>query len=219
MRSHAFAHGANDVANSVAPFASIYLLNRSNGVISKVSIKAESDKDSYCSGGDLDGKEYKNGYKVPDGKSYCATIDEVDYIVCKAMFPNIKLGAAGTKSTEFRIYSDEGVFQKKETCYGECAPGGAVKYTRQRQNIEPWILALGAFSILAALAMWGYRIIVAIGVKLTKLTPSHGFSVELGAVIRVTIATRIGLPVSITHCKVGATMGVGLVKFKKYLVN
>lgn len=67
--------------------------------------------------------------------------------------------------------------------------------------------------------MWGYRIISAIGQKLTKLTPSRGFSIEVGAAITVILASRIGLPVSTTHCQVGATMGVGLAEFKANTVN
>lgn len=42
--------------------------------------------------------------------------------------------------------------------------------------------------------------------------PSRGFSTEIGAAI---ISSCIGLPVSTTHCQVGATMWVGLVELKK----
>ena len=67
--------------------------------------------------------------------------------------------------------------------------------------------------------MWGYRIIVAIGVKLTKLTPSRGFCIEIGSAITILLASRVGLPVSTTHCQVGATMGVGLIEFNTSAVN
>jgi len=51
--------------------------------------------------------------------------------------------------------------------------------------------------------MWGYKIILSIGKKMTKITASRGFSVELGAALTVLIASKIGLPVSTTHCVVG----------------
>ncbi len=215
----AFAHGANDVANSVAPFASIYSLYRSNGVISKVSTKSEFDADGTYEGGKRAGESYAKDDKVPDGKSFCGSIGNTDYVACQTVFPNLSPGAA-EDSAVFSLYDSDGkLTEENKTCYSKCAPGGAVKYTSQKQSVELWILALGGFGIVAGLAMWGYRIIVAIGVKLTKLTPSRGFSIELGAAITVIIASRIGLPVSTTHCQVGATMGVGLVEFKKGTVN
>ncbi len=215
----AFAHGANDVANSVAPFASIYSLYQSNGAISKVSNDSEFEGDGKYVGGKLDGKPFSKGDKVPDGKSFCGSIGDTDYVACQIVFPNLSPGA-DENSTEFSLYDSDGkLTEESKTCYSKCAPGGAVKYKSQDQSVELWILALGGFGIVAGLAMWGYRIIVAIGVKLTKLTPSRGFSIELGAAITVIIASRIGLPVSTTHCQVGATMGVGLVEFKRGAVN
>jgi phosphate/sulfate permease len=91
--------------------------------------------------------------------------------------------------------------------------------TQSKKSVELWILALGGAGIVAGLSMWGYRIIAAIGQKLTKLTPSRGFCIELGAAICVIFASRVGLPVSTTHCQVGATMGVGLAEFKVNTVN
>lgn len=73
-----------------------------------------------------------------------------------------------------------------------------------------WILAMGGLGIVTGLAMWGYRVIETIGEKLTKVTPSRGFNIELGSAITVMGASRIGIPLSTTHCKVGAVIGVGL---------
>jgi solute carrier family 20 (sodium-dependent phosphate transporter) len=61
--------------------------------------------------------------------------------------------------------------------------------------------------------------VYAIGMKLTKMTPSRGFSIEVGAAITVIVASRIGLPVSTTHCQVGSTVGVGMAEFKRNTVN
>lgn len=74
------------------------------------------------------------------------------------------------------------------------------------------ILALGGLGIVLGLALYGYKIIAAIGVKIAKITPSRGFSIELGAAIMIIIGTRLEFPLSTTHCQVGATAGVALLE-------
>ena len=76
------------------------------------------------------------------------------------------------------------------------------------------ILSLGAFGIVIGLATYGYKILHAIGTKLTKITPSRGTCIELGSAC-VIIMERFGWPLSTTHCQVGATVGVGLLEGKK----
>ncbi|CAN0056855.1 unnamed protein product [Ectocarpus sp. 12 AP-2014] len=75
-----------------------------------------------------------------------------------------------------------------------------------------WILALGGFGIVVGLAIYGYKIIAAIGVKIAKITPSRGFAIELGSAMMVIIGTRLEIPLSTTHCQVGATTGVALLE-------
>jgi sodium-dependent phosphate transporter len=70
------------------------------------------------------------------------------------------------------------------------------------------ILALGGVGISLGLFLYGYKIIKAIGVKLCCITPSRGFSIELGSAVVVIIGSRFGIPLSTTHCQVGATIGV-----------
>jgi sodium-dependent phosphate transporter len=70
------------------------------------------------------------------------------------------------------------------------------------------ILAMGGLGISMGLFLYGYKIIRAIGVKLSCITPSRGFSIELGSAIIIIIGSRLGIPLSTTHCQVGATMGV-----------
>jgi len=94
----------------------------------------------------------------------------------------------------------------------------AVIYTVYRTNdtsqdapIEWWILALGGVGIVVGLSTYGYRVIKTVGTKLTKVTPSRGFNIELGTSLTVLLASRLGIPVSTTQCVVGAVAGVGLV--------
>lgn len=70
------------------------------------------------------------------------------------------------------------------------------------------ILALGGAGITLGLLLYGYKIINALGVKLCCITPSRGFSIELGSATIVIIGSRLGIPLSTTHCQVGATLGV-----------
>ncbi|KFG38954.1 putative phosphate transporter family protein, partial [Toxoplasma gondii p89] len=80
---------------------------------------------------------------------------------------------------------------------------------------SPWyILLFGGLSMSLGLALLGYRVIKTVGVKLVKITPARGFSMELGAAWTVLIFSAIGIPLSTTHCAVGSTVGVGLMEPK-----
>ncbi|KAI7856354.1 phosphate transporter [Circinella umbellata] len=76
--------------------------------------------------------------------------------------------------------------------------------------VPVWVLVYGGIAIDIGLATMGYRLMRALGNNITRLTPSRGFSVELGAALTVLTASQLELPVSSTHCIVGATVGVGL---------
>eukprot|EP00038_Savillea_parva_P006518 m.164301 g.164301 ORF g.164301 m.164301 type:complete len:572 (+) comp12403_c0_seq1:156-1871(+) len=77
-----------------------------------------------------------------------------------------------------------------------------------------WILAMGGVGMGIGLFAYGYKIIRAIGVKLAKVTPSRGFSIELAAAMVIILGSYLGIPLSTTHCQVGATAGVGLLEGK-----
>ncbi|KCV72451.1 hypothetical protein H696_00043 [Fonticula alba] len=72
-----------------------------------------------------------------------------------------------------------------------------------------WILVMGGIGIVAGLALYGYKLIIAIGTNLIKMTPSRGFAIELATAATVVMASMIGIPISSTHCQVGATVAVG----------
>lgn len=80
------------------------------------------------------------------------------------------------------------------------------------QQVAPtpfWILLYGGVGISAGLWLWGKKVIQTIGNDLTKVTPTNGFSIEIGAASTVLLASKLGIPISTTHCKVGSIVFVG----------
>ena len=88
-----------------------------------------------------------------------------------------------------------------------------------RSPTPVWMLVVAG--LLLGLGFWvfGYHIIRSLGNKITQLSPTRGFSMELGAAITVLLASRLGLPVSTTQCLTGATVGVALMNYDLGAVN
>jgi len=77
--------------------------------------------------------------------------------------------------------------------------------------ISTWILAYGGIAIDIGLLTYGYKVMATLGKKITFISPSRGFAVSLGTSLTVLTCSKLGLPVSTTHCITGATTSVGLV--------
>jgi phosphate/sulfate permease len=88
-----------------------------------------------------------------------------------------------------------------------------------RSPTPVWFLVIAGFLLGAGFWFYGFHIIRALGNKITQMSPTRGFSVELGAAITVLLASRLGLPVSTTQCLTGATMGVALMNYDLGAVN
>eukprot|EP01069_Polyplicarium_translucidae_P004366 Polyplicarium_translucidae@DN2564_c0_g1_i1.p1 len=73
-----------------------------------------------------------------------------------------------------------------------------------------WILLLAGGAISMGLALFGYRVIKSVGMKITKITPCRAFAIELGAALVILLASSLGIPVSSTQCTLGSAVGVGL---------
>jgi PiT family inorganic phosphate transporter len=93
--------------------------------------------------------------------------------------------------------------------YSTIQSGGVIA---SKAGVPPWILLIGGIGIIIGLATYGYKVMATIGKRITELTPSRGFAAELGAAGTVVLASGTGLPVSTTHCLVGAVLGVGLAR-------
>ncbi len=75
-----------------------------------------------------------------------------------------------------------------------------------------WILGMGGIGIATGLFIYGKKITYAIGEKLCKITPARGVAVELSSALVIITGSRLKIPLSTTHCQVGATVGVGLLE-------
>lgn len=87
----------------------------------------------------------------------------------------------------------------------------AFGHERLEVTTQAWLLLFGGLGICSGLWAWGRAVIRTVGTGLTRLTPSKGFSIELGAAISVLLASKVGIPISTTHCKVGSLVILGLV--------
>ena len=82
----------------------------------------------------------------------------------------------------------------------------------KKSEVPVWILCMGGLGIVLGLATYGYKIMAAIGVKMCRITASRGYAIELGAAVVIILGSRLGIPLSTTHCQVGATVAVGLLE-------
>ena len=89
--------------------------------------------------------------------------------------------------------------------------GDLAKQTSMGDNAY-WILGMGGIGIAVGLFVYGKKITYAIGEKLCKITPSRGVAIELSSALVIITGSRLKIPLSTTHCQVGATVGVGLLE-------
>jgi len=92
--------------------------------------------------------------------------------------------------------------------------GNALKDTSNDPTLE-YIILFGAAGMIIGLWILGHKVIQTIGSKIVSVTPPSGFAMELGTAFTVLVASKIGIPVSTTHCAVGAVVSVGWMKSHK----
>ena len=92
---------------------------------------------------------------------------------------------------------------------------GVVEKKNELGDDAYWILAMGGIGISIGLFLYGYKIIQTIGLKLCKITPSRGVAIELSSALVIITGSRLEIPLSTTHCQIGATMGVAALENPK----
>ena len=72
-----------------------------------------------------------------------------------------------------------------------------------------WLMILCSAVMGLGTSIGGYRIIKSVGMDMVKLKPYQGFSADFAATICLLLSSLTGIPVSTTHTKTTAIMGVG----------
>jgi Phosphate/sulphate permeases len=79
-------------------------------------------------------------------------------------------------------------------------------------SIPIWLMVLCSCVMALGTSIGGYKIIKTVGMGMVKLKTYEGFAADLTATISLFLATVYGIPVSTTHTKTTAIMGVGASK-------
>ncbi len=79
-------------------------------------------------------------------------------------------------------------------------------------TIPLWLMVLCSVVMALGTSIGGYRIIKAVGMDMVKLETYQGFSADLAAACCLLLSSLTGVPVSTTHTKTTAIMGVGAAK-------
>lgn len=72
-----------------------------------------------------------------------------------------------------------------------------------------WLMVLCSFVMALGTSIGGYRIIKTVGMDMVKMEKYQGFSADLAGTISLFLSSLLGLPVSTTHAKTTAIVGVG----------
>ena len=78
--------------------------------------------------------------------------------------------------------------------------------------IPIWLMMLCSTMMGVGTSVGGESIIKSVGMDMVKLEKYQGFSADLASSLSLFIVTVTGIPVSTTHVKTSAIMGVGAVK-------
>lgn len=76
-------------------------------------------------------------------------------------------------------------------------------------QIPTWVIFLCAAVMALGTLTGGWRIIRTLGMKISKLETHQGFAAEMAAASTITLASRLGIPLSTTHTISTAIVGVG----------
>ena len=79
-------------------------------------------------------------------------------------------------------------------------------------EIPTWLMILCSLIMSLGTSMGGYKIIKSVGMDMVKLDLFQGFSADFASVACMLVASLTGMPVSTTHTKTTAVMGVGAAK-------
>ena len=79
-------------------------------------------------------------------------------------------------------------------------------------QIPLWLMVLCSAVMALGTSIGGYRIIKAVGMDMVKLEKYQGFAADVSGALCLLYSSLFGIPVSTTHTKTSAIMGVGAVR-------
>ena len=79
-------------------------------------------------------------------------------------------------------------------------------------HVPLWVIVVCAAAIALGTAAGGQRIIKTMGSKIIRISPLQGFAAETTGALIILTASRLGAPISTTHCISSTIMGVGAAK-------
>lgn len=79
-------------------------------------------------------------------------------------------------------------------------------------SIPIWLMVLCSLVMALGTSIGGYKIIKTVGMGMVKMGTFQGFCADIAATISLYVASALGIPVSTTHTKTTAIMGVGASK-------
>ena len=85
----------------------------------------------------------------------------------------------------------------------------------QQFQVPIWLMLFCSVVMAFGTSIGGYRIIKAVGMDMVRLEKYQGFSADVAGAGCLLIASLMGAPVSTTHTKTAAIMGVGAAKRMK----
>ncbi|KAI6202616.1 Phosphate transporter [Aphelenchoides fujianensis] len=90
------------------------------------------------------------------------------------------------------------------------------EHSVEQKGQTPLLLLLyGVLATLCGLWLLGHRVIRTVGSRMSTINPATGFIIEFGAAVTTLFASKIGIPISTTHCLIGAVVMVGCVSSRK----
>ena len=79
-------------------------------------------------------------------------------------------------------------------------------------TIPLWLMILCSSIMSLGTSIGGYKIIKTVGMNMVKMDKYQGFAADTAGAISLFISSLLGIPVSTTHTKTTAIMGVGAAK-------
>ena len=79
-------------------------------------------------------------------------------------------------------------------------------------NVPVWLMILCALVMACGTSIGGMKIIKSVGMDMVKLEKYQGFAADISATAGLLVCSVTGMPVSTTHAKTSAIMGVGAAK-------